>query len=32
MARVPGSLVKQLVLADTDAMLAAQKQLQMVAE
>ncbi|RKY08755.1 MAG: hypothetical protein DRP66_03845 [Planctomycetota bacterium] len=31
MAKVPGSLVEQLVLADTDAMLAAQKQLQTVA-
>ena len=31
MARVPGSLVEQLVLADTSAMLAAQRQLQMVA-
>lgn len=30
MAKVPGSLVEQLVLADTDAMLAAQKQLQTV--
>lgn len=31
MARIPGSLVRQLVLADTEAMLAAQRQLQMAA-
>ena len=31
MAKVPGGLVEQLVLADTDAMLAAQKQLEIVA-
>ncbi len=31
MARIPGSLIRQLVLADTRAMLAAQRQLQMAA-
>ncbi len=31
MSRVPGTLVRQLVVADTEAMLAAQRQLQMVA-
>jgi transcriptional regulator NrdR family protein len=31
MTRVPAMLVRQLVLADTEAMLAAQRQLQMVA-
>ena len=31
MAKVPGSLVEQLVLADTSTMLAAQRQLEVVA-
>lgn len=31
MTRIPGSLVRQLVLADTEAMLAAQRQLEMAA-